>query len=421
MGRADKLGFMSLLMKRLRSRHRSSCRCLNCVTPPHILKKLLESKDKDIRQAALNTLLGSARLQGERRARRAFFAAPANSRITIFDLHNGTDLTTATTARTDGGVDSHDESVNNAYVGLEKTRDFYKEVFDRDSVDDRGMRLEGYVHYDRGYNNAFWDGREMIFGDGDGEIFTDFTKSIDVIAHELTHGVTQFTAGLEYHDQPGALNESISDVFGTLVKQKSLNQTPHEADWLIGADIIVGGGALRSMKEPGHAYDNEHMGKDPQPDHMSKYVHLPNSEAGDNGGVHINSGIPNKAFYLAAMGMSCYAWQSPGHIWYESLKASSPDTQFQDFADTTYAKAGALYGSAEQQAVLAAWRDVGIRVSGAPTMVPGGARTWMAGAEGAGVRGPEVDKLAALSKQIDNLATQMKGLVKEVAALKAKK
>ena len=104
-----------------------------------------------------------------------------------------------------------------------------------------------------------------------------------------------------------------------------------------------------------------------------------NTEAGDHGGVHINSGIPNKAFYLAAMGMSCYAWERPGHIWYELLKASNPDTQFQDFADTTYAKAGALYGSAEQQAVLSAWRDVGIRVSGAPTMVPAGPRPWMKG------------------------------------------
>ena len=91
----------------------------------------------------------------------------------------------------------------------------------------------------------------MKFGDGDGKIFADFTNSIDVIAHELTYGVTQFTAALRYHDQPGALNYFISDVLQTLVKQKSRNELPQEADWLIGAEIVLVGGALRSMKEPG--------------------------------------------------------------------------------------------------------------------------------------------------------------------------
>ena len=243
---------------------------------------------------------------------------------------------------------SADGAVNRAFDGLGATREFYKQVLDRNSIDGRGMPLGGYVHRGVDFNNAFWDGGGMVFGDGDERLFTDFTKSVDVIAHELTHGVTEFTVGLEYHDQSGALNESISDVFGSLVKQWSLRQTAADADWLIGAEVFtpgVGADALRSMKAPGHAYDSPIFGKDPQPDHMSKFVHLPDTDEGDNGGVHINSGIPNKAFYLTAMGIGGFAWEAPGHIWYEALKASTAKTQFQEFADTTYEKAGDLYGT----------------------------------------------------------------------------
>jgi Zn-dependent metalloprotease len=412
---------------RLRGRATGQCRCLNCITPPHMLRKLLESKDKDIREMALNTLLASTRLRGQRTTRAAFFsaAASANGRRTIFDLRNSTDLSTAFTSRSEDGPASADETVNRAFDGLGTTRQFYKDIFDRSSVDDRGMRLEAYVHYDVGYNNAFWDGREMIFGDGDGHVFTDFTKSVDVIAHELTHGVTQFTAGLDYHNQSGALNESISDVFGSLVKQWSLNQTAEEADWLIGADIFapaLAGQALRSMKAPGQAYNNDLLGKDPQPDNMNRYVQLPDTDAGDNGGVHINSGIPNKAFYLTAVGIGGSSWEAPGHIWFESVKASDPNTQFADFADTTYAKAGALYGvgGAEQQAVASAWRDVGIRVSGAPSAVAVSARRRQPKAGGATRSVQEADKIAVLAKQIDEMSAQVKVLVKEVSALKAK-
>jgi Zn-dependent metalloprotease len=419
----------ALLVKTRRSRRRftGQCRCLNCITPPHMLRKLLESKDRDIREMALNTLLASTRLRGQRTTRAAFFsaAASANGRRTIFDLRNSTDLSTASTSRSEDGPASGDDTVNRAFDGLGTTRQFYKDIFDRNSVDDQGMRLEAYVHYDVGYNNAFWDGREMIFGDGDGQVFTDFTKSIDVIAHELTHGVTQFTAGLDYHNQSGALNESISDVFGSLVKQWSLNQTAEEADWLIGADIFapsIAGQALRSMKAPGQAYNNDLLGKDPQPDNMNRYVQLPDTDAGDNGGVHINSGIPNKAFYLTAVGIGGNSWEAPGHIWFESLKASDPSTQFQDFADTTYAKAGALYGvgGAEQQAVAGAWRDVGIRVSGAPSAVAVSPRRRQPKAGGGAGSVQEADKVAALAKQIDDLSAQVKVLVKEVSALKAK-
>ena len=129
--------------------------------------------------------------------------------------------------------------------------------------------------FDWSYANAFWDGAQMVFGDGDGEIFGNFTGSIDVTGHELTHGVTQYTANLSYEGQSGALNESISDVFGSLAKQHHRGQSAADADWLIGADIFrpgVSGVALRSLKAPGTAYDDPRLGRDPQPAHMSGYA-----------------------------------------------------------------------------------------------------------------------------------------------------
>ena len=205
---------------------------------------------------------------------------------------------------------------------------------------------------------------------------------------------------------------------GALVKQWSLQQTAEDADWLIGSEVFTPGidaDALRSMKAPGKAYDNELLGTDPQPDHMSKFVHLPDTEEGDNGGVHINSGIPNKAFYLVAVGIGGYAWEAPGLIWYEALKASTATTEFQEFADTTYLKAEELYGagSAEQQAVFAGL--AGRRHPVSPACPPAGGERRRAAPAGGGA------DLAALTKQIEALSAQVKELTKEIRGLKAGK
>jgi hypothetical protein len=216
----------------------------------------------------------------------------------------------------------------------------------------------------------------MVFGDGDGTVFVGFTSSVDVIGHELTHGVTEKTAALAYEGQSGALNESISDVFGSLVKQRTLGQTAEQADWLIGADLLapgVQGVALRSMKAPGTAYDDPRLGKDPQPADMSGYVQT----SDDNGGVHINSGIPNRAFHLVATTIGGNAWEAPGQVWYDVLTGSSirPDCDFAAFAGLTVDAAVARFGegSAEAAAVAQAWRTVGV-VSAAvdPTSPPPG-------------------------------------------------
>jgi Zn-dependent metalloprotease len=344
---------------------------LNCITPPHILNRLAESDRADVREAATRTLLATTQLRGERTLRTtlaATVASPTHGRRTIFDAEHRESLTSAEVKRTETGPPSADDSVNRAFDGLGATRNFYAEVLERDSIDGMGMRLDGYVHYGDQYDNAFWDGQRMIFGDGDGVVFTDFTGSLDVIGHELTHGVTQTTAGFLYHEQPGALNESISDVFGSLIKQWSLNETAAEADWLIGTDIFTpdrAGDGLRSMKAPGTAYDNPLMGKDPQPAHMRDFVVLPDTARGDNGGVHINSGIPNHAFYLTAINIGGNAWEVPGHIWYQALKASAPTTNFQRFADITSAVAAQLYGNDARKAVVDGWHQVGITVRAA--------------------------------------------------------
>jgi Zn-dependent metalloprotease len=257
-----------------------------------------------------------------------------------------------------------DPAVDEAYDALGASYDFFWKVLERDSIDNQGMALIGSVHYGQDYENAFWNGAQMVFGDGDGEIFERFTRSLDVIGHELSHGVIESEAGLIYANQSGALNESISDVFGVLIKQHVLGQTAEEADWLIGADLLtpqIKGVGLRSMAHPGTAYDDPLLGKDPQPAHMSKFVITQE----DNGGVHINSGIPNRAFYLAAQALGGFAWQKTGHIWYDALcdKRLNSEASFSEFAALTIDHALQRFGTDERQAVAQAWSDVGVELN----------------------------------------------------------
>ncbi|HEV8588947.1 MAG TPA: M4 family metallopeptidase [Pyrinomonadaceae bacterium] len=284
-------------------------------------------------------------------------------RRTIYDAKNGMTLP-GKLVRGEGGPKSADRSVNEAYDGSGKTYDFYLKAFQRNSIDDRGMRLDSTVHYRRNFNNAFWNGQQMVYGDGDGQIFQRFTKSIDVIGHELTHGVTQYEAELVYQNQPGALNEHFSDVFGSLLKQYVKQQTAKQADWLIGEGMFapsIHGVALRSMKAPGKAYNDPIIGRDPQPAHMKNYV----KTTSDNGGVHINSGIPNRAFYEVAIALGGRAWERAGKIWYRTLiDKIQPLTNFAECAGMTHEVAGTIYGqgSVEQKAVKAGWAVVGVPI-----------------------------------------------------------
>jgi Zn-dependent metalloprotease len=264
---------------------------------------------------------------------------------------------------------SIDVAVREAFEYSGETLDFLARVFGRNSIDDRGMKLVSTVHYGQDYENAMWNGSQMVYGDGDGKLFNRFTICVDVVGHEITHGMTQFTAKLPYQDQPGALNEHISDVIGMMIKQHRLLLTSDKSDWLIGEGLFgpeVNGKAIRSMAAPGTAYDDPVLGKDPQPAHMRDYVDSPE----DNGGVHINSGIPNHAFYQTAIGLGGYSWTVAGPIWYEvAIHRLSARAQFQDCANATVAVAGELYGEGGQvqQIVRDAWAKVGIIVPFTPT------------------------------------------------------
>jgi len=348
--------------------HSRATRCAGIV-PPYLLQQLVASGDADLAERARRTLVHDSVLRA--RPTRPDATPAGGLHRTVHDAHHGTSLP-GDVVRDEGAPASDDEAVNQAYDGLGATWTLYDEVFGRDSIDGHGLPLIASVHYDQHYDNAFWNGSQMVFGDGDGTVFLGFTSSLDVIGHELTHGVTESTAGLTYDGQSGALNESVSDVFGSLVKQRALGQTAAEADWLIGADLLapgVKGVALRSMKAPGTAYDDPRLGKDPQPADMGGYVQT----SDDNGGVHINSGIPNRAFYLVASAIGGNAWEAPGQIWYDVLTGSAirSDCDFARFAELTVDAAVSRFGttSSEAAAVRTAWQTVAV----VPSSPAGGA------------------------------------------------
>jgi Zn-dependent metalloprotease len=363
---------------------------LFCILPPHILIHIAKNGSPAERDAALATLETDHSLRSNR-ATFSLIAAPGAESIreqeldaaaqpvkhrTISDSGHTANLP-GKLLRAEGQAPVADASANRAYDGLGSTFDFYLASYHRNSIDNKGLPLVASVHYNNKYDNAFWNGQQMVFGDGDGVYFNDFTIPLDVIGHELTHGVTGSEANLLYQGQSGALNESISDVFGSLVLQFAKNQTADKASWLIGAGLFtakVHGDALRSMKAPGTAYDDPNIGKDSQPADMAHYVQT----SADNGGVHTNSGIPNRAFFLAAANIGGYAWQKAGQIWYDTLLDQNlkQNANFAAFASLTVRNASIRYGvnSAEQKAVIDAWKQVGVRKTTTLTMTAGGDR-----------------------------------------------
>ena len=349
------------------------------IIPPHILERLALATDDDLAARARAALAESGRAHELSHLRAGDPKVKARPRLARGALADGpvrliSDAAESTTlpgrkVRGEGDPATDDVAATEAYDGLGATWALFAQDYARNSLDGRGLPLRATVHYGRRYVNAFWDGTQMVFGDGDGVVFGRFTASLDVIAHELAHGVTEHTAGLVYRDQPGALNESMSDVFGSLVKQKSLAQNASDADWLIGAELLVGelaGQALRSMRAPGTAYDNPLLGKDPQPGHMRDFVETDD----DNGGVHINSGIPNRAFFLFATALGGFAWEVAGAIWYAVLTGPgiAADCDFATFAQLTIDHTTQRYGEAspELAAVRSAWEQVGVLEESSP-------------------------------------------------------
>ncbi len=340
---------------------------LFCIIPPYMLDHLVKSADPRVRDIAVEAIANAAAVRAVRSTLTmmpgwAAVPSPAGNRHRlIYDAHNGgfNDLP-GELVRAEGDGKSKDPAVNEAYDHSGSTYNFYKKIFGRNSLNDRGMSLISSVHLGRKLNNAFWTGEQMCYGDGDDVIFSRFTKSLDVVGHELTHGVIAHTCNLVYRNESGALNEHFADVFGVLVKQWRKKQTAKQADWLIGAEIMGAGTTARALRtfKAEKAYENDALlGTDPQPKHLrNKY-----KGKEDYGGVHINSGIPNHAFYLVATAIGGRAWERAGQIWYKTMSKLTTTSDFSDMVESTEETAATLYGtgSVEHKAVTKAWKNVG--------------------------------------------------------------
>ena len=315
----------------------------------------IDAHMRALRQAAAQLTLEAVRTnQLAGFAPTAVAAAPA---ITVFDCKHSTVLPGS---QIENPASSQDATAKRTFTETTAVAQFYHTLFGRNSIDGAGMTLMSSVHYGVRYNNAFWNGSQMTYGDGDGSVFVDFTLGNDVIGHELTHGVTEHTLGLVYANEPGGLNESISDVFGSMFRQWQAHQDVKQADWLIGHNILGpaakqrGFTCLRDMANP----DAPHC-LAPQVKHFSQY----------HGGMdpHISSGIANLAFYKIALSVGGYSWDKVGKLWYSVLtgavgKAPRPNMHMRDFAHDTRAAAKKLFpGDAGlAAAVNAGWSAVGL-------------------------------------------------------------
>ncbi|KAI1362289.1 metalloprotease [Xylaria arbuscula] len=352
------------------------------IVPDSLLKHISECEDVDeaTRSRAKRDLEHSQKVQVKYQQAQGL-AAQAKQAVTataeddkssdseatyraVYDAKNTEDEgdLPGTVLRVEGQKAVSDEAANQAYDNAGNVLSFYLDIFNWKSIDNNNMNVISSVHFGQQYENAFWDPEiaQMVYGDGH-DFLGNFTNAVDVIGHELTHAVTEYTSPLDYTGQSGALNEHISDAFGIMVKQRVQNEDAASADWLIGEECLmpgVKGVALRSMKAPGTAYDDPRFGKDPQPDNFAQYE----KTTDDNGGVHLYSGIPNKAFYLSAVAFGGYSWEKAGKIWWETLQSGQipPKCTFIQFADATVEKAEELYGEDGASIVRKAWNEVGV-------------------------------------------------------------
>ena len=350
--------------------------CCACFAVPAKLLRKLADKASEIERPVLHGHIeAAARLRTQRSALGAS-AAPtqahpshSNYRRSVFDLASGTELP-GKPVRDEGDKPVADAAANHAYDNTGITLDFYLQVLGRRSIDNRGMRVESSVHFGKNFGNAMWTGERMVYGDGDQNV-SGFPAALDIIAHELTHGVTQhmITGGLgvvrvalkdrqfkdQTHDlrgQAGALNESFSDVVGSMVKQWHAGQDVIQANWLLGEHMLAPqhGRAIRSLKDPG----NQKLTwcEDEQYKNMDSFS--------DGADVHDSSGVPNHDFYLAARLIGGFSWEKAGLVWYQAFAKLKPKATFKDAAQATRQVASQRFGikSKEYQAISSAWQTV---------------------------------------------------------------
>jgi len=325
-----------------------------------LLKRIIDEGPQDLRKKAVQNLEISNGLRNVRKTRAGMYAmfisAGTERRREVYDMKhsdNTDELPGNAPIRTenDKGPLPNDEDANKAFDGAGHTFDFYKEIFQRTSIDNKGMILISSVHFGENFGNAFWTNKYMVYGEGgDGFFRLGRMTDLSVCAHELTHGVTDYEANLNYFDEAGGLNEGMSDIFGCMCEQWVNKETVKDAHWLIGKDMVENGAALRSMKEPGKAHPMD-----------SQIAHYDDFESSLD--PHISSGIANRAFYVTCMEIGGHSWEKAGKIWYIALRdALSEASTFQEAANATFTIAGQFYGSdsKEQKAVEKGWSDVGV-------------------------------------------------------------
>jgi|HubBroStandDraft_4_1064222.scaffolds.fasta_scaffold00107_15 Zn-dependent metalloprotease len=359
-------------MTRRLARHIEGSGCPLCTfLPPFALADLAKATDDPaVRSAAIDTLNVSAHVKTLRatfalqNAGMLLAAAPSYA-VAIYNA-GGQEQTPGILVAKDTQP-AGDPAAVEAYQSVEAVRQFYQQVFGRNSLDGSGLSIDSSVHYGTSYSNAMWTGQQMIYGDGDGVTYNRFTVDLDVIGHELTHGVVQYSCNLVYSNQPGALNEHLADVFGTVVKQWSLKQstTDPATTWLIGEHIFLQQpNAVRSMKAPGSAYRIKVASNPDQYVSDQQVANMANLYAGaqDFGGVHTNSGIPNHAFYLASVAIGGHSWETLGRVWFNVMTGGKLSAQatFGQFAALTVSQAEDDLDAAASQAVEKAWHTVGV-------------------------------------------------------------
>jgi Zn-dependent metalloprotease len=278
--------------------HATSCNCF--IIPSKVLRRF--SKDKKLSDKERKAFSDALKFEQQWRDVRAAKASlllsaklilPAAvgktpsgpTHVSVFNSQHGSSLPGSLIPKAGSSSNAVAKKVFGETTSVAK---FYQTLFGRKSIDDAGMALISSIHFSVNYNNAFWNGSQMVYGDGDGKIFLNFAKANDVIGHELTHGVTEHSLGLAYKSQAGGLNESISDVFGSMFRQWEANQDVTKADWLIGKDIMGpaaidrGYTCLRDMANPSAKHCLA-----PQPTEFSQYH--------DGMDPHESSGIPARA------------------------------------------------------------------------------------------------------------------------------
>lgn len=300
------------------------------ILPPHLAERLAKQKPHLFRSALRHDA-------GLREARSAFASSGSPGDIEVFDAKGSWDDTPDDLAESglEQAVRMHEmAAVTAALLGVVDVPD-------------------GVVRYGEDYANAFYDGRHLVFGMGDGEVFKDFTLGLDIFAHEFGHKVIDAGPGLEYAGEPGALNEHLADVMGVCVRS-SVTVAGAPRNWRLGDTLFLDNvSALRNMIAPGTAYNNALLGRDPQVGHMNAYVRT----FKDNGGVHFNSGIPNRAFALFVESSGLVMHEEPLKIWMATLNRCGPLTNFFYFAQECVVQAAA-YG--QDALAKKAWNEVGV-------------------------------------------------------------